>query len=146
MADGARMPADVAAILARALAEVPWSDVASAYLFGSQARGRAHRESDVDVGVLLRWDLHPARRDRFEARLRLIGVLGPALGGREIDVVVLNDAPPPLASRIVKEGRRVFCSAPEADHAFVRDVQLRAADLVPFLRRTRQVKLAAIRR
>ena len=57
MADGARMSADVAAILARALAEVPWSDVVSAHLFGSQARGRAHRESDVDVGVLLRWDL-----------------------------------------------------------------------------------------
>jgi predicted nucleotidyltransferase len=28
-------------------------EVVAAYLFGSHASGRAHRESDVDVGVLL---------------------------------------------------------------------------------------------
>lgn len=140
------MPVDVAAVLARRLAEIRRTGVVSAYLFGSQARGSSHRESDIDVGVLLRWDVHPTPRGRFEVRLDLIGRLGRALGGREVDVVVLNDAPPPLASRIVTEGRRVFCADAEAEHAFVRDVQLRAADLVPFLRRTRQVKLAAIRR
>jgi hypothetical protein len=59
---------------------------------------------------------------------------------------VLNDAPPTLGRRIVTSGRRVYCADPERDHAFVRDVQLRAADLEPFLRRTREVKLAAIRR
>ena len=35
---------------------------------------------------------------------------------------------------------------PDADHAFVRDVQLRAADLEPFLRRTRRLKLQALAR
>jgi uncharacterized protein len=120
--------------------------IVSVYLFGSQASGRAHRQSDVDLAVLLRWEHYPAQRERFEERVRLSSDLGAALGRNDIDVVILNDAPPHLGARIVTAGRRVFCAAPEADHAFRRDVQLRAADLTPFLRRTSRVKLEAIRR
>ena len=47
--------------------------VVSAYLFGSEAEGRAHRESDVDVGVLLDSDRFPTEKERFEVRLRLAG-------------------------------------------------------------------------
>jgi hypothetical protein len=46
----------------------------------------------------------------------------------------------------VTTGRRIYCSDPDLDHAFVRDVQLRAADLEPFLRRTRARKLASLAR
>lgn len=63
-----------------------------------------------------------------------------------LDLIILQEAPPHLARRIVTGGRRVFCSDPDADAAFVRDVQLRAADLEPFLRRTRAVKLRSLRR
>jgi predicted nucleotidyltransferase len=118
--------------------------IVSAYLFGSEAEGRAHRESDVDVGVVLQYDQHPTMRDRFETRLRLCAELGVALG-REVDVIVLNDAPPLLARRVVLFGHRVFCRDRERDHSFVRDVQLRAADLEPFLRRARRTKLSALR-
>lgn len=120
--------------------------VASAYLFGSHAAGRAHRESDVDVGVLLAWDLHPTPRERFEARLRLGSELVRALGRDEVDVVILNDAPPLFGRQIITAGHRIFCRDPEADHAYTRDIQLRAADLEPFLRRTRRLKLAALGR
>lgn len=54
--------------------------------------------------------------------------------------------PPHLGRGIVTLGQRLFCADPEADHAYVRDVQLRAADLEPFLRRTRRVKLSALAR
>ena len=81
-----------------------------------------------------------------EERVRLSAWIAAELGVPGVDVVVLNDAPPQLGRRIVTAGTRVFCADPEADHAFVRDVQLRAADLEPFLRRTRRVKLAAITR
>jgi len=136
---------DIVAALEAALRDMA-SDVASAYLFGSHADGRAHRESDIDVGVLLDRRAHPTARDRFEARLRLIALLSRPLGTDRVDVVVLNDTPPHLARRIVTRGRRVACADAPADHAFVRDVQLRAADLEPFLRRTRRTKLAAITR
>lgn len=118
--------------------------VISAYLFGSVADERSHRESDVDVGILLAREVHPTARQRFDQRLMLTSALGTALGGRTADVVILNDAPPHLGRRIVTEGRRVFCSDFDLDHAFVRDVQLRAADLEPFLRRMQRIKLEAM--
>jgi predicted nucleotidyltransferase len=136
---------DVVASVERALAAAAFPGLVSAYLFGSYSLGRAHAESDVDIGVLLRHAKYPTARERFEARLLLIAELQRAVG-REVDLVILNDAPPPLARRIVTAGRRVFDADPGADHAFVRDVQLRAADLAPFLRWTRQRKLAAILR
>jgi predicted nucleotidyltransferase len=120
--------------------------IAAVYLFGSHATGRAHRESDVDVAVLLDWKHYPGRRERFDERVRLSSELISAVGTNEIDVVILNDAPPALGAKIVTTGRRVFCSNAKLDRGFFRDVQLRAADLIPFLRRTRRVKLAAILR
>lgn len=120
--------------------------VASAYLFGSHAAGRSHRESDIDVGVLLDRARHPTREERFDARVRLGSELIDTLNFNEVDVVVLNDAPPTLGRRIVVEGCRVCRADPEADHRYVRDVQLRAADLRPFLERTRRIKLEALRR
>jgi predicted nucleotidyltransferase len=138
--------AGVAANLERAFDSLPVPGVVSSYLFGSHAEGRAHRESDVDVGILLHHGRYPTRRDRFEARLRLSGLLGGIVPGSTVDVVILNDAPPQLARRIVTRGRRVFCADAATDHAFVRDVQLRAADIEPFLRRTRRLKLAALAR
>lgn len=127
-------------------AERPALGVASAYLFGSQADGREHRESDIDVGVLLLWDHHPTARDRFEARVDLISDLGAALGRNDIDVVILNDAPPLLGRRIVYEGHRLFRGNPAADHEFIRDVQLRAADLEPWLQKMRRLQLEALAR
>lgn len=115
----------------------------SAYVFGSVADGRAHRESDVDVGILLDRRIYPLTVDRFEEKLRLIGRLRPALR-RDVDVVILNDAPPQLARRIMTADHRVFATDVETDHAFLRTVLSRAADLEPFLRRTRRVKLQAL--
>ena len=122
------------------------SGIVSAYLFGSHAEGRAHRESDIDIGVLLDRQIYATERERFDARLSLIGELGSFLESNEVDLVVLNDAPPELAARIVTEGIRVFCSDEDKNHAFVRDIQLRAADVAPFLERMRRIKLEAIKR
>ena len=129
--------------LGRALAASP--GVVSAYLFGSAAAGREHRESDVDLAVLLDRQVLPHAADRFELRLRLGGQL-PGIAGREVDVVILNDAPPQLVRRIMTEGRQIFVADAVADHAHLRTMLSRAADLEPFLRRTRTVKLAALTR
>jgi uncharacterized protein len=117
----------------------------SAYLFGSVAEGRAHRESDVDVGVLLDRAVFPSAEERMEVRISLGSDLVDLLDTNDVDLVILNDAPPELGRAIVTRGRRVYCADAEADHAYVRDVQLRAADLAPWLRRVRRVKLDALR-
>jgi uncharacterized protein len=119
--------------------------IVSAYLFGSVAEGRAHRESDVDVGVLLDRAVFPSAEERMEVRISLGSDLVDLLDTNDVDLVILNDAPPELGRAIVTRGRRVYCADAEADHAYVRDVQLRAADLAPWLRRVRRVKLDALR-
>ncbi len=118
--------------------------VSSAYLFGSEAEGRPHRESDVDVGVLLDWTRCGDAAARFDLRLRLGSDLVAALHRNEVDLVVLNDAPPTLGRHVVIDGRRVYCRDAAADHAYRRDVQLRAADLAPFLERHRRRLLSGI--
>src|SRR5437867_279503 len=110
----APMRKDIVATLKTAFCDQGATDIVSAYLFGSHGEGRAHRESDVDVGVLLHRGSHPTRRDRFEARLRLINLLARHLRTNRVDLVVLNDAPPELGRRIVTRGRRIVCADPEA--------------------------------
>jgi predicted nucleotidyltransferase len=117
----------------------------SAYLFGSTATGRDHADSDVDVAVLVDRTTHPTPADRFELRLTAIATLRRA-AGREVDLVILNDAPPQLARRIMVEGERLLVLDSQQELAHLRVVRSRAADLEPFLRRTRAVKLQAIAR
>ena len=146
MSRPAEVPYDVAARLTQLLAATRLAGITSAYLFGSHAEHRAHRESDVDVGILLDRTVYSSEEARFDERVRLSAWLGAELRASIVDVVVLNDAPPGLASRIVTKGLAVYCASPDVDHAFRRDVQLRAADLEPFLRRMRQLKLASLTR
>lgn len=137
-------PESLVTVIEQLFAGSAGNQVVSAYLFGSRMEGREHRESDVDVAVLLNSQL--SHQQRFEIRLRLISDLIAALHHNEIDVVVLNDVPPLFARRIVLDGKRVSCGDLESDHAFRRDIQLRAADLAPFMERSRRALLAVIRR
>lgn len=131
--------------LKETLAASPRAGLVSVYLFGSVVRGTSHRESDIDIAALLDWELHPAPRDRFEAGLELSAWLQSVLRSDAVDLVVLNDAPPLFGRRIVIDGERMFCADELADSAFRRDVQLRAADLQPFLTRMARIKLEALR-
>jgi transcriptional regulator with XRE-family HTH domain len=123
----------------------PVSGVASVYLFGSSARGARHRQSDVDVAVLLDAEIHRSKGDRGEVRVRLSAEIAAATGINEVDLLILNDLPPMFARTIVIHGIRLLRPNPQLDRAFVRDVQLRAADVEPFLRRMRRIKLARLR-
>lgn len=67
-----------------------------ALVFGSMARGKAGRDSDVDVAVLGNIDL-----DELAGRLSLSV-------GREIDVVDISTASIPLLDSIVKDGVALF--------------------------------------
>ena len=92
--------------LRRALAAEP--DVANALLFGSRARGSERPDSDVDVAVEL---IPGAPRD-----VRALGGLAvrlEAATGRSIGLVLLDEASPPLAYRIFRDGRMLI----ERDHA-----------------------------
>ena len=82
--------------------------VAYALLFGSSARGTARPESDADVAVELRAG---AARD-----VRFLGALAARLEsaiGRPVDLVLLDEAPAPLAYRIFRDGHLIV----ELDHS-----------------------------
>lgn len=86
--------------------------VVAAMLFGSQASGRAGPLSDVDIAVWL--DPHLAGEQRSALRTELSLAAVEALGTDEIDVVVLNQAPPLLRHRALKGGLRLFERDPRA--------------------------------
>src|SRR4051812_2625562 len=134
---------DVSDTLRDALRAVP--GLVSAYLFGSAGTGREHRESDVDVAVLVDHTTYPTPANRFELRLATSAALCRATG-REVDLVILNDTPPQFARRIMTEGQRLLSNDERQERAHLRMVLSRAADLEPFLRRTRAVKLRAVER
>lgn len=117
----------------------------SLYIFGSVAEGRAHRESDLDIGVLLDWARYPDEKSRFGQRLLFSTALS-RIAGPPADIVILNDAPPLLGRAVVTKGKRLICRDGELDHAYVRDIQLMAADIEPWLQRMWRIKLEALGR
>jgi predicted nucleotidyltransferase len=129
------MDSEKLAALKKYFEDYPDLGVASAYLFGSHAEGRVHRESDLDVGVLLQWESHPTQGERSDVRIRLGSDLIAVLEQNQMNIVILNDAPPLFGRKIIYDGIRVFCGDSETDHSYVRDVQIRAADLEPWLRK-----------
>ena len=141
---GDKRSAEIADTLRGYFREAPPSGLLSAYLFGSHAAGRAHRQSDVDVGICVDRRVLPSRAARFDLRVRLTSDLIHAVRCNEVDVVVLNDAPPLFARHVLRHGLRLCCAAPDLDRDFRRDVQIRAADLAPFLDRYRRKTLDAL--
>ncbi|QBI20858.1 nucleotidyltransferase domain-containing protein [Egibacter rhizosphaerae] len=101
----------VARLTAGAASAFAGEPVAFAYLFGSQATGRARARSDVDVAVMLTGVVSPT--EFLQRSLRLAGELEAVAGVGPVEaLVVLNEAPLPLAGRIRRE-RIVLYSADE---------------------------------
>ena len=98
-------------------------EIAAAYIFGSVAAGSARRDSDVDIAVLLR--RRPPAQGLLKYRLRLIAEIGSALGRYDIEVIILNEAPPVLAHQVLSKGKLIFeRSASERVEFQVRTVNL----------------------
>lgn len=86
--------------LGEALTQEP---VLAAYLFGSQAAGTAGPLSDVDIAVWVRPEA--LREDsELELRLRLASAAAEVLGTEEVQVAILNYAPPLLKHRALAGG------------------------------------------
>ena len=82
----------------------PEPRVLEAYVFGSVARGDAQPHSDVDVAVFI---APGTAAPKYGHAAALTTLLMQALGRNDIDVVVLNEAPPLLYHRVLRDGVRV---------------------------------------
>ena len=92
---------DLEARLTRALEPRP--EILEAYLFGSQARDDAGALSDIDVAVFIEEELAEPGPYGYDAGL--ITDLMTELGTNDIDVVLLNQAPPLLYHRVLRDGK-----------------------------------------
>lgn len=106
-------------------------EVVFAYLFGSQAKGTAGSLSDIDIAVYLDEDI--AAAERFDLRLEVLGELTDLYKTDQVDLVVLNDAPPLLAHRILKEGLLVFSDNEKIRLEYEVKAVLKYLDWKPYL-------------
>ncbi len=108
--------------------------VVAAWLFGSQARGDARADSDVDVAVLLARSLDSY--DSLMLSLDLAAALERYLD-HDVDVVVMNDAAPDLAHRVLRDGVLALDRDRATRIAFEVHSRNEYFDMVPVLRRYR---------
>lgn len=100
--------------------------VRAVYLFGSQVKGDARPDSDLDFGVLFRTP------QPLSATLALEEQLERA-AGRKVDLVDAGRVSAFLALEIVR-GERIFCRDRVETDVFELYVLRRAGDLLPFER------------
>lgn len=105
--------------------------VVAVYGFGSRARGEAGPASDVDVAVLL--DRRLSLADELRLRSRVV----EELHRDDVDLVVLNHAPPLLRCEVVAAGRRLFARDDEAADRFEARAAMECFD-TEYLRATQQ--------
>jgi predicted nucleotidyltransferase len=102
--DVARIPPAVLDTLRERLARRP--EILEAYCFGSHARDEAAAHSDLDLAVYIDRERLPPSPFGYAAGL--ISDLMAGLGLDRLDVVVLNDAPPLLYHRVLRDGERLL--------------------------------------
>ncbi|MFH1023366.1 MAG: nucleotidyltransferase domain-containing protein [Planctomycetota bacterium] len=114
-------------------------DVVAAYLFGSVARGDAHPQSDVDVGVLFEKSPPPTLEG---LSLRLEGELEAYLGC-PVQVVDLNGAPVDLTHRVLRDGKLLHDADPALRIRFEVRVRNEFFDVEPYLKEYRRITKVA---
>lgn len=83
--------------------------ISLAILFGSQAAGRAVRESDIDLAVWLEQaELLKDAQEAARAKKQLMRDLISYLETGNIDLVILNHASPLLKFQVARTGKPVY--------------------------------------
>lgn len=97
------MQEDYFPLLTERLSNYP---VVFAYLFGSQATGKASRLSDIDLALYL--NESTVKSERFEIRLDVTAELNSMMKN-PVDVIILNDVPLSLRYEVLKHGKLILC-------------------------------------
>jgi hypothetical protein len=126
--------------MATYLAQQP--SIVVAYVFGSVARGDATHLSDVDIGILLEPGIDA--QGSIERQLDLMVALD-TFASQEVQVTILNRAPPILTYQVIREGVLLY----ERDRAERVAFEVKAMkiyfDLKPMIAFHRQALIERIR-
>lgn len=82
------------------------NNVVLIFLFGSEARGASHKESDIDIGVLFDRKVNP--EDYLKLEGKAIEFFSEIYPKKEINVVNLNIASPLLKQAVILEGKLLY--------------------------------------
>lgn len=96
--------------------------ILAVYLFGSQVRGTARKDSDIDIGIL--FDFGLSREERLD---KIISFSGELAGIINVDIVDMNSADYPILFEIFDSGMLLI----ENDHD--RRVQFQALKMSQYM-------------
>jgi predicted nucleotidyltransferase len=106
------------------------NDLQLVYIFGSYGRNNPKPLSDVDLAVLL---IPGTKVYYFKRRLELIREITTILKTDKIDLVILNEAPLPLAYRVLRDGKLLYKVNEVVEYKFKEQIVLQYLDFQPIL-------------
>ena len=77
-----------------------------AYLFGSVAKGKDGKLSDIDIGILLDDSLD--KKQKFDLELELIHKISEILKTNKLDLIIMNDVSISLNFEIIKANTSLY--------------------------------------
>jgi predicted nucleotidyltransferase len=105
-------------------------EVAAAWVYGSESRGEARPDSDLDVALLLR-ERGKSAADAYLLLGRIAANLERVVPGRRVDVVLIASQGPVFQHQVLSEGRRVLDADPAVRIDFESDAVVRYFDFRP---------------
>ncbi|MBI4615908.1 MAG: nucleotidyltransferase domain-containing protein [Planctomycetes bacterium] len=123
----------------------PLPGIAAVYVFGSVARGNPHRDSDLDLGIVLVRRGEPTHEE-YMGLLEAIGRVEHLAPGGRVDLVFLESAGPLFAHRVLSEGRRIYEGDRKRRIHFEASTYSRAMDFRPTYEIATRGRLTALRK
>jgi len=113
---------DVSAKISKIIEKQP--HVVFAFLFGSQASGKATGESDIDLAIYFEDGHVPEPFKSIDLQAEIAAQMS-----KDIDLVVLNRANPIIKMQVLKNGQLIFANDPKALSRFFVNAVMAYADL-----------------
>ena len=104
------------------------NNILLAYIFGSQLRGKTGPLSDYDFAVFL------SQKPSFQFKYKLKNKLLSILDSKQVDLVILNDAPIELKYKVIATGKVIFQKNSIVRTEFEADTLSQYFDYLPVLR------------
>ena len=121
------------------------AEVRLAYLFGSRARQRERPDSDYDIGVLVEDECVADASGVNRTIRRLAARLAGEIPAQMLHIVLLNDAPPLLRHRVLRDGVLLHARNETERVRFAIRAIREYQDMEPRLAENRRRRLARLR-
>ncbi len=113
-----------------------------AYLFGSQARDKTNKYSDIDIAILFNEKIN--ENDYTDKQIAMMANLNKVLN-KEVDILILNKASLFLRYHILKEGIKVYERPDRNEHNFEAVAIMQYFDFLPIKKRIENGLLSKIK-